>query len=268
MPSWKLLYNIGQAEAASSRYGLALDAFERYLATGGDNIPEDRREDVIKETTRLRTMVGSIEIKAADGSIVFIDNVERGTAPLPGRIKVTAGIEHTVFVEIDADNIFSRTVIVSGGETISIVADTPKKEPAAVPEDENTGQKDTDIPSPVKKQKMSPLLLSGWILTGTGGATLLGGGIAGILAIRKNNDLKSQCDEKTNTCPGGSDGDIDSLKNASTASTVLLSVGGAITVAGVILLITGSKKREKLTDVSLIPVASPEFNGLQITGRF
>ena len=36
MPSWKLLYNIGQAEAAGSRYGLALDSFERYLAVGGD----------------------------------------------------------------------------------------------------------------------------------------------------------------------------------------------------------------------------------------
>ena len=33
--SWKLLYNIGQCEAAAKRYGMALDAFERYVAEGG-----------------------------------------------------------------------------------------------------------------------------------------------------------------------------------------------------------------------------------------
>ena len=32
--SWKLLYNIGQCEAAAKRYGMALDAFERYVAEG------------------------------------------------------------------------------------------------------------------------------------------------------------------------------------------------------------------------------------------
>jgi tetratricopeptide (TPR) repeat protein len=35
-PSWKLYYNIGRAEAAAERYGLALEAFEQYLAEGGD----------------------------------------------------------------------------------------------------------------------------------------------------------------------------------------------------------------------------------------
>ncbi len=30
-PSWKILYNIGQCEAAITRYGLALEAFEKYM---------------------------------------------------------------------------------------------------------------------------------------------------------------------------------------------------------------------------------------------
>jgi tetratricopeptide (TPR) repeat protein len=37
-PSWKIFYNIGQAESAAKRYGSALDAFEQYLADGGDEI--------------------------------------------------------------------------------------------------------------------------------------------------------------------------------------------------------------------------------------
>ncbi|MCK9461397.1 MAG: hypothetical protein M0R80_17340 [Proteobacteria bacterium] len=47
-PSWKLFYNIGQAEAAGRRYGLALEAFERYLIEGGDEIAADRNDEVIK----------------------------------------------------------------------------------------------------------------------------------------------------------------------------------------------------------------------------
>ena len=41
-PNWKLLYNIGQSEAAGKRHGLALQAFESYLSQGGDDIEESR----------------------------------------------------------------------------------------------------------------------------------------------------------------------------------------------------------------------------------
>ena len=37
-PSWKLFYNIGQCETAAKHYGLALEAFEQYLARGGDGV--------------------------------------------------------------------------------------------------------------------------------------------------------------------------------------------------------------------------------------
>jgi tetratricopeptide (TPR) repeat protein len=33
--SYRILYNIGQAEAAAKRYGVSLEAFEKYLADGG-----------------------------------------------------------------------------------------------------------------------------------------------------------------------------------------------------------------------------------------
>ena len=40
-PSWKIEFNIGQCEAALKRYGLAMEAFEKYLALGGDEVPTD-----------------------------------------------------------------------------------------------------------------------------------------------------------------------------------------------------------------------------------
>jgi len=38
-PSWKILYNIGQCQAALKEYGLAIENFERYLTDGGDDVP-------------------------------------------------------------------------------------------------------------------------------------------------------------------------------------------------------------------------------------
>jgi tetratricopeptide (TPR) repeat protein len=73
-PNWKILYNIGQSEAASKRYGLAVEAFERYLVMGGDDIDQNRRDEVLEEMEKFRKIVGSIEIKAPDGLVVLVDD--------------------------------------------------------------------------------------------------------------------------------------------------------------------------------------------------
>jgi tetratricopeptide (TPR) repeat protein len=53
-PNWKILYNIGQCEAAAKRHGLALKAFEEYLSRGGDDIPPERKDEVPAEISRLK----------------------------------------------------------------------------------------------------------------------------------------------------------------------------------------------------------------------
>jgi len=52
-PSYKILFNIGQAEASSGRYGLAMEAFQQYLVKGKDEIPVERRDFVSDEIRRL-----------------------------------------------------------------------------------------------------------------------------------------------------------------------------------------------------------------------
>jgi len=76
-PSWKLLYNIGQAEAAASQYGLALDAFEAYLVEGADDVPAERHEEVLAEIQRLRVLVGVVELSAPGGAELVVDAIER-----------------------------------------------------------------------------------------------------------------------------------------------------------------------------------------------
>jgi tetratricopeptide (TPR) repeat protein len=62
-PNWKLLYNIGQCEAAARRYGVALELFESYMAAGGDNIDQERTRELIGEMERLRNLVGFLDFQ-------------------------------------------------------------------------------------------------------------------------------------------------------------------------------------------------------------
>ena len=114
------MYNIGQCEAAAKRYGLAFEAFEKYLAEGGDEIPEDRRNEVLAELNRLEQMVGSLEIAAPKGALITLNGVERGRAPFPGKLKVVAGILLNVEVTLDGKVIHSDSFKVSRGETAAI----------------------------------------------------------------------------------------------------------------------------------------------------
>jgi tetratricopeptide (TPR) repeat protein len=76
-PSWKIYFNIGQAEAAAKRYGAALEIFERYLAEGGDDIDAERQAEVLKENTRLRGIVGYVKVSAPTGAEISIDGTVR-----------------------------------------------------------------------------------------------------------------------------------------------------------------------------------------------
>ncbi len=134
-PSWKIQYNIGQCEAALKRYGLALEAFEHYLAKGGDDVPDDRRDEVVNELRRMREMVGAVEVRGPSGIVVFIDDIERGATPLGTGIRVTAGIEHGIRLVKSNEELLSHHVTVGGGQTVTI--DAPevtqkKEEPPAV----------------------------------------------------------------------------------------------------------------------------------------
>jgi hypothetical protein len=168
-PSWKLLYNLGQCEAALKEYGLSLTHFERYLSEGGDNVNAERRDEVLAEVERLRKMVGSLEVTAPAGAVVLVDGIERGTAPLPGRIRVAASVEHELVVRKGARVLLERTVLIGGGEHLTFEATA----------DAAAGQADEPPPAPEPEQPeaRSGVATAGWVVLGAGAALLAGGGI-------------------------------------------------------------------------------------------
>jgi tetratricopeptide (TPR) repeat protein len=197
-PSWKLLYNIGQSEAASRNYGLALQAFERYLAEGGDELETDRRDEVLAEVERLRKMVGALVVIGPEGATVEVDEHPRGQLPLPGPLMISAGIKHQVAVISEGERLLERPVLLSGGQRIEVRVDGPDEEeaPPEVPAVEEPGGRSIEEPvmesESGEARRPRPLF---WVGLGSAIAAGVGAGITWGLAAVAKGDYETARDD-------------------------------------------------------------------------
>jgi hypothetical protein len=271
-PTWKVLYNIAQCEALAKRHGLAFEAFQKYLSQGGDDISTERRDEVLAEIDRLQRMVGSVEVVAPDGATVGIDGFDRGETPLPGRLKVAAGVKHQVRVELAGEVLVERSVLVSSGETIKVeVSDQSDMSDGSDEEsdvsdgsDEESDVSDgSDLSSDVSDT--SPVSTWGWVTLGLGGALLVGGGVTGGMAMSLDDELSEPCGD--GGCPPSKHEDLDKRDALAITTNVLLAVGGTAVVAGVLMLTVFDGDEDEV-DVGLAPAAGSGFAGVTVTGRF
>ncbi len=120
-PHWGLLYNIGLAHAALLNYPAAVDALERHLREGADEVPVTRRSQLERELRRLESLIGRLVITFEGPAAValYIDGIERATSPFADPITVAAGRRR---VEVRADSFlpFRREVIVAGGVEVEL----------------------------------------------------------------------------------------------------------------------------------------------------
>ncbi|HTV23196.1 MAG TPA: tetratricopeptide repeat protein [Polyangiaceae bacterium] len=114
-PHFSVLYNLGQAYAASGRVVAAVDTLERYLRDGRDAIPPERRERVAEAIEFHSRRIGRLELDVQPPSaVVFVDGQRIGGAPLPSPIRLAAGA-HVVSVELERHAPLLRQVQVQGG---------------------------------------------------------------------------------------------------------------------------------------------------------
>ncbi|MBN2525461.1 MAG: hypothetical protein JXR76_03640 [Deltaproteobacteria bacterium] len=261
-PTWRLLFNIAQAETAAKRYGLAIEAFEQYLAEGGDEIIDSRSDEVMSEIRRLRMLVGTVAVTADSDAVLYVDNAPRGVVPLPGPVRVSIGT-HTVKVEKEGVVLLETEVTVAGGMTTQVtvrdgddsatgaksVADeitmTPEPSAADNAPKEETPQR--QLPRVSKPQK--GLLVGGIVsaVLGVAGVTL--GGIYS-KKFADDNDNWEKYRDKFNTSGLLTDFNMakKSHDDAWTDSIVLkvgFIAGGACLAAGTVLLILHAKRVKK-----------------------
>jgi tetratricopeptide (TPR) repeat protein len=260
-PSWKIDFNIGQCEAALKRYGLAMEAFERYLAVGGDEVPSDRRDFVVAELQRLREMIGNLQILAPDGLTVFIDGEIRGNTPMDAPIRVTAGVEHKI-VFMDRDwEMGSRLVTVGSSQTVEV--ELPLSEssaltepPARIPE-ESVDDEETKSGKGIS----STFFWIGVAATGVFGV----GTIALELAVRaKWKDAQAD--------PANQSLKQDGKTLQALGITSLCLTGAAAMATGVLVAFTDFSRSERMGDteakLAFSPVIMEGGGGVAVQGRF
>jgi hypothetical protein len=256
-PSWKLLYNIGQCEAALKRHGEALEAFEQYLSQGGDEVPVERREEVLAEVKRLREMSGSIEIAAPEGALVVVDGVERGRTPLPGRIRVAAGVDHAVRIELDGAALLERAVRVGGEENLLLDANPHAPEPAPV----------AVVPEDGTAARNHKIRTAGWIAVGVGAGALISGAITGGLALKADKSVQDAC--PSGTCLPNEQDEVDRRDALALTTDILIGAGAAIAVTGAVLLIVFREKESGAgAAVAVSPIITADGAGATAAWRF
>ncbi len=261
-PTWKLLFNIGQSEAAASRYGLSLETFERYLAEGGDEIVGSRRDEVLAEVKRLREMVGSIEVDAPDGAQVTIDDVPRGICPLMGSLMVAAGVVHNVEVTLEGATLLSRKIKVSGGKDMKLTATNEDTSP----QPEEPAQEET---SPIEVDPTTDngaLRTAGWVTIGVGGALLIAGGVTGGMALSMNGEIDEDCGDGSCLASQRKE-DVDKRDSLALATDIMLGVGAAAAIAGIVMVVVG-RDDETEKSVSIGPLLAPDAVGARAAWRF
>ena len=67
---------------------MAAEAFEAYLMGGGDEISDERREEVTGEIRRMQPLVGRLELDENEELVVYIDDEQRAVTPLVGPLRV------------------------------------------------------------------------------------------------------------------------------------------------------------------------------------
>jgi tetratricopeptide (TPR) repeat protein len=258
-PSWKLAFNIGQCQAALKRYGLAIEAFERYLAQGGDEVPDDRRSKVLDELSQFRKMVGGVKVVGQDDVVVVIDEIVRGSTPMNQPILVTAGVQHHIKLVKQEEVIKTLIETVRGESTLEIdLSDTaPAPAPAPIPAETDEGDEPAAVPED-ESDGISPA----WFWVGLGATAVFAGG-----AVGANFALKDLKDDDTGVVYDSDYDNAKALRIAGLASFGLAIAAGVTT--GVLAFFTDwGGDDESPAEIQVGAFGTGESAGLSLQGSF
>jgi tetratricopeptide (TPR) repeat protein len=303
-PAFKLLYNIGQVDAALGRSVEAVDAFDRYLKQGAAAVPEQRRREVAAEIEKQLARIGTISIRTfPDGAEIRIDGGLRGRTPLAKAVRLNAG-RHTIEAalagyaaqsrEIDvvgkADNAIEMTLEAFAVPAPAPAATSPSPEPAPAPPPPAAPSPPVverliieSPPTPPASEKPQgdggvPVLsrapspstnwqrVGGIIVIAAGIATATVGGIDAYRGINQENDAKILlANATTGAAYDAALPAYNAGKSLNQRGWIVAGIGAAISVGGIVLVATAP---EKSSTVSLASWVTTESGGVVVRGAW
>ena len=228
-PSYKILYNIGQARRQQSDYVGAARTFERYLVEGGKEIAVSRRADVEREIAEMKARVATLVVVTEPGVEISVDDAVVGKTPLDGA-RVNPGRRRITATKAGRPPI-TKTIVVASSDTAKVEFEFPAESsvpvapppvasaaPAPVPSSQPPPPPPAAPPPPQKTSTWVPWLATGVLATG---ATL-----TGILALSSSKSLTRDRQSFGTTSGDLSDG-ASRTRTLATVSDVLW-VGTAV----------------------------------------
>ncbi len=281
-PSWKILGNLGLSALKLERYTDGIEAYERYLAEGGQSLDAAERQQIEKDLSIMKGTSGTLTLIVTGASKVRLEDTRARSVggpvinlydvPHGGRIvlELAAGA-HSLAVSGEGKSA-SLKLDVAAGESAEHTLELTSTAPSAAPVTSNRVEATrVEATGPEEAPPSSTLRTTGLIVGGVGVAALIGGGVTAMLGMSKKSDLDARC--PNDECPYGSpeekasiESDQDSLRTFGALTTALLAGGGVLTAAGVTLFVVGGPSESERVSVS--PAFGPGVAGLSAQGAF
>jgi hypothetical protein len=245
--SWKVLGNLGLCAFKLERDGEALDAYNEYLKSGGNEIDPEERKQLERDVLLITGNSAAVSLVSSVADIEVID-ARAGTSVPPQTYKfqgtglalrLRAGT-HTLTASTPDGKQERWEVNLSPGKTVEHKFSFGQAGAAAAAAPAAAATPGEPTPDPVDQGESggSGLRTVGFITAGVGVAVLAGGVVTGFMAKGKEDDATGQCNADK-VCPTAAEADFDSASSLATVSTVLYIGGGVLAAAGVGMIVFG-----------------------------
>jgi hypothetical protein len=228
-PSYRILFNLGQADYELQDYAGALKAFARYLDEGADKVPANRRAEVQKTLRDLEQRTGKVEVSTnVPDAEIAVDDVPVGKTPLAAPLVVSVG-RRRVTATLAGRTTATRVVDVAGGDLAKVslellvpevvapvVVPVPVPAPVVVPP-----------PPPPPPKPPPPSMTPVWVGVGTTGALVVATAVFGALTVSANSTYNADL----GTFPG-SPSAISTAQSHVHTYGVAADILGGVAIAG------------------------------------
>jgi hypothetical protein len=232
-PSWKILGNLGIAAMKLERDGEAIDAMEKYLNEGGDELPADEREQFERDLSTLKASVVRVTLSSVPvGAVVTDERVPVQGAPVTNRYSLDGGpVElgfraghHRMVARLDGyeDAVWEFDAAPGAGQSHVFELKPPAQVSPAAAAAPSEPMADSGT-----EQMARPVPTSVYIGLAATGAFTVGATVTGILAL----SAKSDFDDKNGVDEAAAQDAHDSTETLNLVTDVLIA--GAVVSAAV-----------------------------------
>lgn len=288
--SWKALGNLGLCAFKLERDGEALDHYTEYLRRGGKEIDPGERAALQKEMLLITSNSAVVELSSSEPNVQLLDSRSGSSAPAQAykltqdklTLRLRAGV-HTLTATDRSGRRVSWEVALSPNEELAHTFDFSKPEApstAPSPAPSGPGTPNFNQPAAAPTRTGGTVRIAGFVVAGVGAATLIGGGVAGMLSSQKEKEATdaaraANCGERD--CPSAAplasiNEDQESAASLARTANVLFIAGGVVAAGGIGMIVFGgpteTTSEGAALQLTITPVVGLGGGGFFASGRF